>query len=117
MIRLFVFIGFTILLFACQKDDRPEEILTPEQMVASLTELYVMEAKVSNIPVNRDSTLQIAAYLESKTFDKLGITDSLFKKSYSYYLDRPEEMEKIYSVLIDSLNLREQRAGTPMEEK
>ncbi len=73
-----------------------------------------MEAKVSNIPVNRDSTLKIASYLETLTFDKLGIADSVFKKSYDYYLDRPNEMEKIYTVLIDSLNLREQRSGSPM---
>jgi hypothetical protein len=115
MIRLFIFISCATLLFSCQKEERPSEILTPEQMVESLSELYVMEAKVSNIPANRDSTLKIAAYLEARAFDKLGITDSVFKKSYNYYLDRPKELEEIYTILIDSLNLREQRAGTPMK--
>jgi hypothetical protein len=117
MIRLFIFFCCATLLFSCEKEELPGEILTPEQMVASLTELYVMEAKVSNIPVNRDSILQIADYLETRTFDKLGIPDSVFKKSYSYYLDRPKEMENIYTVLIDSLNLREQRSGTPIKKE
>ena len=77
-------------------------------------EIYVTEAKVSNIPVNRDSMLRAFDYLEIRTFNKLGVSDSVFKKSYDYYLDRPEEMEAIYTVLIDSLNVREQREG-PLE--
>jgi hypothetical protein len=79
-------------------------------MVAVLNALYITEAKISSMPVNRDSSLRIFDYFGTKTFDSLGVADSVFKKSFNYYLDRPKEMEEIYAVLIDSLNLREQRS-------
>jgi hypothetical protein len=115
MKRVFIFIGCITFLFSCGGEDRPADILTQEEMVNSLIELYVVEAKVSNIPVNRDSVLKIFDYLEARTFDKLGISDSVFKTSYSYYLDRPKEMEAIYTIVIDSLSLREQqeKVGSP----
>jgi len=33
----------------------------------------------------------------------------VFRKSMDYYMDHPMEMELIYTSLVDSLNLREQR--------
>ena len=109
MIRVFIFIGCITFLFSCGGEERPADILTPEDMVNSLIELYVMEGKVSNIPANRDSVLKIFDYMEIRTFEKLGISDTVFKKSYNYYLDRPKELEEIYTILIDSLSLREQQ--------
>ena len=106
-----------VLTFSCVKDERPEDILSPEEMVASLTELYITEAKISSIPVGRDSSLQIFDYFEAKAFEKMGFADSVFKKSFNYYLDRPNEMEKIYTVVIDSLNLREQRSEEKQSEE
>lgn len=113
MIRLFIFICCLSVVFSCRKEERPKDILTPEEMVASLTELYIVEAKVSSIPAGRDSSLQLFDYFEKKTFEKLNFTDSIFKKSYSYYLDRPKELEEIYTVVIDSLNLWEQQSDNP----
>lgn len=110
MIRVFIFFCCLSLLLSCGKEERPHDILTPEQMAASITELYLTEAKISSIPASRDSSLKVFDYFEAKTFDKLGITDSVFKKSFNYYLDRPKELEQIYTVVIDSLNLWEQRS-------
>jgi hypothetical protein len=39
----------------------------------------------------------------------VGIPDSVFIESYNYYAAHPVELEKIYSVVVDSLNLREQK--------
>ncbi len=101
------------LLISCGKEERPNDILTPAEMVSTLTALYLTEAKVGGIPVTRDSSMRIFDYFGTKTFDSLGIADSVFKKSFNYYLDRPKEMEEIYAILIDSLNLREQTFGAP----
>ena len=51
--------------------------------------------------------------MENKVFEKAAISDSLFRKSFDYYMERPREMELIYTALVDSLQLKEQRA--PME--
>ena len=111
MRRLFFFLCLWIMVVSCGKEERPADILTPDQMVENLIEIYITEAKLGRVPgANRDSTKQIFDYLDEKMFEKMGITDTLFQKSYNYYFDRPTELESIYTVVIDSLNLREQRA-------
>ena len=78
-------------------------------MVAVMSELYITEQKVSSMGLRRDSLEQIADVMKDKIFAKVGITDSVFRKSMDYYMDHPMEMELIYTSLVDSLNLREQR--------
>lgn len=102
----------TLLVFAlsCSKNDRvPEGILTQDQMVAVMSELYINEQKVSTLGIKRDSISQIFDVMKDKVFAKTGVTDSVFKRSLNYYTDRPLQLELIYTSLVDSLNLREQR--------
>jgi len=87
----------------------PEGILPQDQMVSVLSELYILEQKISTLGVTRDSLTQIFGAMKSKVFQKSGVTDSIFMKSLNYYVDHPKSLETIYAVLIDSLNLREQR--------
>jgi len=78
-------------------------------MVAVLSELYILEQKVSTLGVTRDSLNQIFAAMKGQVFEKSGVPDSVFSESLNYYVDHPQSLETIYTVLIDSLNLREQR--------
>jgi len=105
-------IVFMILfgLSCCKKKQVPEGILTQEKMVAVMSDLYITEQKISTLGVKRDSLSQMFDVMKEKVFAKQGITDSIFRKSMDYYIDRPLEMETIYTSLVDSLNLREQRA-------
>ena len=99
-----------IFALSCSNQRRiPEGILTHDQMVAVMSELYVTEQKITALGIKRDSLEQIAAVMQDKIFAKLGIPDSVFRKSLNYYMDHPQELELIYTSLVDSLNLREQR--------
>jgi Domain of unknown function (DUF4296) len=91
------------------KDRLPDGIMTREEMVSVMSELYLSEQKINAIGVKRDSLRQIYSEVESELFERAGTTDSLFKRSMNYYLDRPRLMEGLYTSLIDSLNLKEQR--------
>jgi Domain of unknown function (DUF4296) len=91
------------------KDRLPDGIMTREEMVSVLSELYLSEQKINAIGVKRDSLRQIFSEVEPELFERAGTTDSLFKRSMNYYLDRPRLMEGLYTSLIDSLNLKEQR--------
>lgn len=99
-----------VLFFSCEKKERvPDGILTKDQMVSVLSELYIIEQKIGTVGVKRDSLKQIFAALQDRVFEKTGVTDSVFRQSLNYYMDRPQTFEGIYTALIDSLNLREQR--------
>jgi len=109
-----VIIFFGLVAFtACQDNEHSKEVLSHEEMVKVLSELYITEEKINRLGLPHDSAAKVFDYFHSKTFDKLGTTDSTFKRSLNYYMERPEEIEKIYSVMIDSLNLREQRLSIP----
>jgi hypothetical protein len=69
----------------------------------------VTEEKIGRLSLTPDSATQVFSILEGRIFEKLGVPDSVFRESLNYYIDHPAEMEKIYSALVDSLQLREQR--------
>lgn len=104
-------IGF-FALSSCEKTApaKPDYILSQEQMVKTLAEVYIAEQKVSRLQLNADSAAVVFGSLEKKVFSNLNVHDSVFRASLDYYMDHPKEMERIYGALVDSLQLREQRA-------
>jgi hypothetical protein len=102
-----------VLLSSCKNERKPSNILSSEEMVKVLSELYLTEEKIKHLNVSQDSAASVYTYFNSKMFEKLGTNDSTFRRSMTYYMNRPEELEKIYAALIDSLNLKEQRLSIP----
>jgi hypothetical protein len=105
--------GFFALLFllsACLGNDRrPPGILSREEMARVLEQIYLTEGKINQLSLPVDSASQVFKAVQGKVFQEVGVTDSAFKRSFDYYMDHPAEMELIYSALVDSLNLKEQR--------
>lgn len=86
--------------------------MSEAEMTRVLIEVYIDEEKISRLNLNRDSSEKIFELAKPYIFERLGVSDSVFIASYNYYAERPVELEKIYSVVVDSLNLREQRLIT-----
>lgn len=102
-----------LLVTSCKREESTADVLSREQMVKVLSELYLTEEKVNKLSLNRDSAALVFSYFNDEVFKKLGTTDSVFRRSMDYYMERPKEIEKIYAALIDSLNLQEQRLSIP----
>jgi len=77
-------------------------------MVRALTHVYIAEEKVRQLSLRTDSSQQVFNRLQGKVLSQAGVSDSVLKKSIDYYMDRPLELEQIYTTLVDSLNLMEQ---------
>jgi len=98
----------TIVLLGCvRKDKPPEDIMSKQQMVSFLIDLHLMEAKMNISRFPKDSSKAFFPVIEEALFKKHNITDSLYFKSYQYYLNDMFAMEDIYSAVVDSLSLRE----------
>jgi hypothetical protein len=104
----------TIILLSvagCKKSgELPHGVLTKDQMVKVLSEIYITEEKVNRLSLQADSSQALFDIMKGKVFDKTGTPDSVFNRSFEYYMDNPKDLELIYTALIDSLQLREQRA-------
>jgi hypothetical protein len=109
MIRI-ILSGTVILVFSACGKSRPEGILTEKQMVNVMTELYLAEERANKLSIPYDSVKEIFPMFSAKAFEKAGVSDSLFQKSLDYYMSEPEQLENIYTILVDSLSLKAQRA-------
>ncbi len=107
---LILLVAGSIVILSCSRKKNQDEILSPEQMVGRLADVYLLEQKTMRLGQSSDSGVIAFNYMKTHMFKSIGLEDSVFRKSYNYYVDRPAELEKIYTGLIDTLNLREQRA-------
>ena len=103
-------------IVSCKKEAPPDGVLSRAEMVQALKSLYIAEEHVSRFGLRPDSSRKYFNRLESKLFDQMGIDSAQFERSFDYYVRHPDEWEQVYSALVDTLNLEEQRFSLPAEE-
>lgn len=104
----YIFFTVLVILSACATSDQPENLIGKQKMVKVLTEIHLLEAKINKITIYpKDSAQQVYDHYEELLFSDLGISKSQYEVNFNYYLDHPDEFEKIYDVVIDSLLQRE----------
>lgn len=96
---------------ACESEKKQEKVLPKEDMVRVLKEIYLAEEKVQRVGLKVDSTAKLFARMTEKIEQRTGIPDSVFQQSLRHYMERPKELQEIYTILVDSLNLMEQRSS------
>jgi len=102
-------LALTGLISSCAKDEKPQAILSHDEMIHLLRDIYILENKAERTGVSQDSIKIVFDSLKVRLFKQKGVSDSLFKISFDYYADRPKELEEIYTVMIDSISLQEQQ--------
>lgn len=123
MKKIKVFITSTLLaasigvaLISCG-EKKPEGVLSRAEMVAIMEDIYLSEEKVNHLALKRDSAKIVFEAMKDKVFEHAAVSDSAFKRSFDYYMEHPQEMELIYTALVDSLQLLEQRAPFGAEQQ
>jgi hypothetical protein len=109
---ILIFISSAVLSLAasCGGKGRPEGILSKAEMVQMLEEMYLAEEKINRLGIARDSAKEVFQAMRKEVFENTTATDSVFQRSFDYYMEHPKEMELIYTALVDTLQLKEQRA-------
>lgn len=92
-----------------------------EQVAVFLKDLYMLESKVKELRLTKDSTKIIFDYYEKKLYEEHNMTESLYRESFKYYMDDVKGLSKIYEIIADSLSLEERLANVkdrePYEEE
>lgn len=99
----------TALFFSCTSEKKPDRLLSEQEMAKALIEFYINEEKISRLNLRRDSAEQFFKVAQPILFKNIGVSDTIFKESFQYYTARPLVLERIYTVVVDSLSLREQK--------
>lgn len=92
--------------FGCGGSEEQVQIMPKEEMVNYLIKLHIAEAQIQNLRLKKDSSEYVFDVYEKHLLRESGLTDSLFVKSYNYYLQHPEELELIYESVIDTISVR-----------
>jgi len=103
-----------ILFFAagCQRGKTTSGILTKQEYAEYLVNVYVAEAKLNTLAITPDSAMMLFQPFEQSLLEKYGKSDSVIQRTYQYYLGHPEQLEQVYTAVIDTLNLMEQKAAS-----
>lgn len=97
-----------VSLSACTGDNAvPDYVIGKERMVPFLIDIHLTEAKIKILKVDHDSSMAFFRKLEEEVYQKHQITDSIYMKSYNYYMNHPHLLLEIYESVIDSLSLKE----------
>lgn len=96
-------------MVSCKKEKEEQPPLSRDEMAGLMMEIYLGEARMSVTPVSKDSAYRLFVPYQDSVLRHRGLADSTLRKAYDYYLRHPDELEKIYDAIIDSLSLREQR--------
>ncbi len=98
-----------LFLFSCSdKKKKPDWVLDKAVMVDYLVDMHMLEGKLTKLGLAKDSTQQLYDAFEKKLFKKHGLVDSVYYKSFNYYLEYPEALSEIYTAVVDSLSHKEQ---------
>lgn len=87
-----------------------------EEVAVFLKDLYMLEQKVKELKLDEDSSKIIFDHYEKLLYEKHNMNDSLYRKSFTYYMDDIKGLTKIYEIIADSLSLEERLATKARED-
>lgn len=98
-----------IVGFGCSSTVEKKQVIPSETMVELLTEIHILEAQVDKLRLTKDSSYLVYNTLEKEIFEKYKVNKKQYEDSYQFYLKQPERLDKIYSIVVDSLNVIQKR--------
>ena len=100
-----------------RKAENPKGLYPMEQVAVFLKDLYMLEQKVKNLRLPDDSSKVIFAHYEKILYEEHNMTDSMYRKSFEYYMEDIKGLSKIYEIIADSLSLEERLATAAKNKK
>tara|TARA_B100000287_G_scaffold196820_1_gene185933 strand:- start:1993 stop:2331 length:339 start_codon:yes stop_codon:yes gene_type:complete len=105
-VKYFFLLTFFIIT-SCQFEEK-QDLIDKKMMVQILIDMHLAEKSIENLKYEKDTLEALFHRKEIEILDKYSVSEELYRKSYSYYFFEPEELDKIYEVLLDSLLLYQQ---------
>lgn len=105
-----------IVGFGCNQTLKKEVVISPAKMTELLIDIHILEARVDKLRLTNDSAFAIYNTLQMEIFEQNEVTKSDYERSYQYYLSEPKELDQIYAIVVDSLNVIQKRGYKEEDE-
>jgi hypothetical protein len=98
-----------IFFISCSSGDVtiPSDVIQKDTMVQVLTDVQIAEASLMFQNSRGMSTVGKAPRYYQFIFKKHHINEKQFRKSFSFYMDQPELMDKMYGEVINEISKRQ----------
>ncbi len=113
--KKYIIIVIGALLSACS-NSKPNDVLDRNQMASILIEMYINESKINELGVRADSVGILNQIMLKQTLEQKNVSEDVYVKSYDYYINHLKRFEEVYSIVIDSLKVRESHAQQKAEQ-
>ncbi|MEQ9299171.1 MAG: DUF4296 domain-containing protein [Cyclobacteriaceae bacterium] len=105
----FLVVVLLVTLSSCKREvTAPENLLDKTRMVDVLIDIHLLEAKLDALSVDKDSSTVLYRAYEQQIFEKHQISSDLYRESYQWHFNHLHSLNDIYSIVVDSLMLRQQ---------
>ena len=110
MSRLFPVVFTILLVTSCYHENKPQvnipdTILSKEEMVSILTDIYVAEGAMAYHKTKKELTPEMSTRYYKQIFKKHNINHRILKDNLRYYNSTPEIMEDIMEDVLANLSL------------
>ena len=109
-----LFLAFSLFgLLSCSEEKQPKapaDLLPPAKLTSILADIHIAESRVELMRVSPDTANVIFKRLQEEIFQKHQVNQAEFTKTYDYYLNNINALDKIYEGLVDTLGMREIQA-------
>jgi len=115
MFLLLLIIGFAV---ACNKSDKPKDIIPREKMERVVWDMVQADEFIQNYVLKDSNKVNVNAERYKLYENVLGvhnITKDQFRKSYDYYSSNPGESKLLFDSLSSKANRRIQESYKPMQ--
>lgn len=109
-------LGCVICVACGNGDNKPDNILSREQMVGLMIDMQIAQTRVADLRVGKDSAQKVYDQYHEYLLSAHVVEDTTFYESLRYYLNRPQDLNFIHEAVLDTLNLRLQKIEA-QEEK
>lgn len=99
-------LGCVFFITCCTSDEKPEHILSKEQMVGLMIDMQIAQTRVNDLRLKSDSAREVYDQYHAYLLEEHVVNDSVFYKSLEYYLNRPIDLNVIHEGVLDTLNFR-----------
>ncbi len=111
MNKILVILSFIFLAFvACDKlpFEKPEHLIKRGKMIDMLVDIHIAEATFNKMRYDSIMGNTTSADFYYSVLDKYEVPDSVFEKSFIFYVSAPRDFEKMYRKVMSKLSEVEQ---------
>lgn len=97
----------SLILLGCAKEERPDDVMGKTKMVEVMVDVHLAEGVEKTTILTLDSTIISGQAVYDYLYEKHGITEEEYARSFEWYSEHLKEFDEVYARVIEKLNQME----------